>query len=410
MSKSPEMLRQEFEEFFADPAYHASPGRIERTRKFILLCDEIMDNPMPSLWETLQSWREYPKESRLTRAQLQNDSSTWGVLFHALAFAHHEQFESAWALCQLHYDQVLKEEARTGQRHESAHPTGELAFIARALRSPSLTRHYAMLSSVGEILLENRETDLRMGGHGMTMLEPIVSLERQVQWRQRVRETLQQSEDHIPLYLEAFVAGDWFKSCGDHVRSLANVACSRGLPFPEVLLNAVDNPPEATRIATRDGTRFEAATGLLLASTPGFRVERSVKSWGGDEQIDLVVRFVPEPLSELDLVPGFGLVECKSSQQRVSAADLREFGAKCLFHRVRFGILGTLAGISGENRNALAEAELVRRRFQVDGLTILHIKLRDLRNKSRNLRGIQDALQEDYQRLVFGDDPADEDN
>jgi hypothetical protein len=102
---------------------------------------------------------------------------------------------------------------------------------------------------------------------------------------------------------------------------------------------------------------------------------------------------------------GYGLVECKAEVGAVGSSTLRDFGAKCQFHRVQFGILVARAGITGA-RNVFQNptaAELVRRRFLSDGLTVLVLDLEDLREgQDRELRGLHDALFDDYQSLVFG--------
>jgi hypothetical protein len=76
-----------------------------------------------------------------------------------------------------------------------------------------------------------------------------------------------------------------------------------------------------------------------------------------------------------------------------------------LFHRVHFGILITRAGVTGSGATRFQEptcAELVRRRFLIDGLTILVLDESHLRNRAFELRGLQDPLASDHDRLVFG--------
>ena len=68
------------------------------------------------------------------------------------------QWEGAWALAQLHYDQLLKQEFKTKTRLHKGHPLCNLAIIARDIGSPALSRHYAMLSSAGRHLLEAQGT------------------------------------------------------------------------------------------------------------------------------------------------------------------------------------------------------------------------------------------------------------
>jgi len=69
------------------------------------------------------------------------------------------------------------------------------------------------------------------------------------------------------------------------------------------------------------------------------------------------------------------------------------------------------AGITGGRLNSdelfkePQNAELTRRRFQVDGLTILVLDISQLRGRSRELRGLLDELRADYRHLVFGPVP-----
>jgi hypothetical protein len=271
-----------------------------------------------------------------------------------------------------------------------------------------LTRHYATLSSAGDVYMEHQFPDLRHGGLGPTMLEQFESHEQQEAWREKIRNDLNATSTDNPLYVEAFQASRWFSEAySKHFTNFAEVIPHRGRPFVEVLLDAVEDGPKGKDTTT--GARFEAAGGLLLSSTPGFEVDSARKTT--DEQIDLVVVHTPEPLGYIGLEQGCGLVECKSSAGPVDVSELRDFGAKCLFHRVKFGILLARSGVTGGKARAkdlfkdLQHAELTRRRFQVDGLTLLVLDLSQLRNKSQELRGLSDELRTDYRQLVFGPIP-----
>jgi hypothetical protein len=213
-----------------------------------------------------------------------------------------------------------------------------------------------------------------------------------------------QSTD-TPLYLESFLAARWFSDTySQHFKDLAEVVKHGAKPFVEVLLDAVENPGAASPTTT--GARFEAAAGLLVSATPGFEVDSARRTT--EEQVDFVVVYTPERLAQLGFDPGCGLVECKASSGKVDVSELRDFGAKCLFHRVRFGILVARAGITGGSVTASdlfkepQNAELTRRRFQVDGLTILVLDISQLRGKSRELRGLLADLRTAYRQLVFG--------
>lgn len=311
------------------------------------------------------------------------------------------RWESAWMLARLHVDQVAKQEAMTGERiPHKGHPLCNVALLGRDLGSPAIVRHYAQLSSAGDCY--------RGGGtgavaHGLApiLLEPHESRRGHERWREYVGREMAAVEPKQPLYLEAYLAARWFR--GKHQAAIAERARVRpgGSPsFVEVLLNEVVNWSGAD--TTTQGTLFEAAAGLLLSATPGFTVYPC--RWNKDDQIDLVVRYEPDALAPPALPQGFGLVECKAEKAAVSSAALRDFGAKCLFHRVQFGILVARAGIrgGGELFADPTGAELTRRRFLGDGLTLLVLDLDQLRGSDQELRGLHDPLFDDYQRLVFG--------
>lgn len=390
-------IQQKFRAFFTNKAgQYGLPGNVGGARDLRATCQAIMEDADPFMFQLLADW----DERNLLKPRVGPPVTILDLGIHLVALG---QWEGAWALGQLHYDQFRKEEVRTSQRRHKGHPACGLAIIARELGSPSLTRHYALLSSAGDIYREHEEPELRYGGYAPTMLEQFESRQQQETWRGQIRETLKQFTQSDPIHLEALLASLWLGSNREHVLNLATVSANGHLPFPELLLREVESQIAPPWLSA--GTRFEAAVGLLLSSTPGFEVDSCRKTT--DEQIDLVVRYQPDRLSDLGLESGFGLVECKSSQDAVSVSDLRDFGAKCLFHRVKFGILVARAGITG-GTVAFKEpqhAELTRRRFQIDGLTVLVLDISQLRGKARELRGLLDELRADYRRLIFGPTP-----
>lgn len=390
-------LQKAFTSFFLGPdGFFQHPGNVGGGRTVAAVCREVLNHSDPILFETFQDWDRGDK-LQTNQGQPVNALEISRVLLRL------GQWEGAWAVAAVHYDQLQKQEAVKKARLHKGHPACGLAILGHELGSPCLCRHYAMLSSAGDIYEEHIDKTLKHGGLGPTLLERFESNELHSEWRGKIRQAMSRFPRRTPLYLEAFLAGEWFGSHSGHIHSLAKVSSAGGIPFTEVLLNAVEKPQKTASAIT--GTRFEAAAGLALATTPGFEVDSARKT--ADEQIDLVVRYVPDRVGDLGLETGFGLVECKSSGSAVGVSDLRDFGAKCQFHRVPFGILVARAGITKglakftDSRNA----ELVRRRFQVDGLTLLVVDISHLRRRSSELRGLQDALKADYRRLVFGDIP-----
>lgn len=394
MSTTTELLTQ-FQTLFGQKGGDVYPGNVGVSRTAQGVCHEIVKLPDPILYDYFDAWNAHPEEARKP---------------HNVAFwlLRNGQWEGAWALAQLHYDQVLKQEVKIKSRLHKGHPLCNLAIVAREIGSPTLTRHYALLSSAGDIYWKHKEPQLQHGGYAPTMLEQFESHRQQQAWREKVGANLATHSTDTPLYLESFLAARWFSDTySQHFQNLAEVANHEAKPFVEVLLDAVENP--GTVSTTTTGARFEAAAGLLVSATPGFELDSARRAT--DEQVDLVVVYTPERLAQLGLEPGSGLVECKASSGKVNVSELRDFGAKCLFHRVRFGILVARAGITGGDVAASdlfkepQNAELTRRRFQVDGLTILVLDISQLRGRSRELRGLLDELRTDYRQLVFGPVP-----
>ena len=85
--------------------------------------------------------------------------------------------------------------------------------------------------------------------------------------------------------------------------------------------------------------------------------------------------------------------------------ELRDFGCKCQFHHVSFGVLVAKANITGSSADIFTDpqySELVRRRFLADGLTILVLDLSKIRGRAREMRCLQEPLADDHDFLVFG--------
>jgi len=394
MANDDELLKQ-FYAVFGNKGGDVYPGNVGISRTAQALCHEMMSLPDPVLYEHFLAWDN----------RSENERKPLGVEFWLVQ---NGQWEAAWALAQLHYDQFLKQEARTKKKLHKGHPLCNLALVGRVIGSPTVTRHYAMLSSAGDVYMEDENPDLRYGGLAPTMLEQFESHDQQREFRERIRNDLKGIPADKPWYLESFLACRWFTpTYAKHFVNLAEAEKQGGKQFVEVLLDAIENPGGAS--STTTGARFEAAAGLLLSATPGFEVDSARKTT--DVQVDLVVVYMPDRLTQLGLEPGCGLVECKSSAGKVDVSELRDFGAKCLFHRVRFGILVARAGITGGKVNPddlfkePQNAELTRRRFQLDGLTILVLDILQLRGRSRELRGLLDELRTDYRQLVFGPVP-----
>jgi hypothetical protein len=374
-----------FRAYFGQRGGDQVPGNTGEGRQLSHLCREALAEPYPVLFDYYDKWH----------------STDCTPLIVAIRLFERGVWEAAWNVAQLHFDQTQKKEAVDGVRRHKGDPVCGMAILGQVLGSNALVRHHARLSSAGDIYWEHRNRDLINGGLGPTIIEAFESEQRHNEWRRWVRARNAAIPTAEPRYLEAFLLMRWFgEAYWDLFLNAARVAGRQGMPFPDVLFQMIADP--ATDKNDK-GKLFEAASALLFSATPGFEVRSARKTT--DQQIDFVVRYERDALTVLPLTPGPGLIECKSSGNKIAVHELRDFGSKCQFHRVNFGVMVALANITGSDNSIFSEpqySELVRRRFLADGLTILVLDLSKLRCRAREMRCLQEPLAEDHDFLVFG--------
>ena len=66
------------------------------------------------------------------------------------------QWEGGWALAQLHYAQLLQHDSEEQKTLHKGHPLCNLALVGQVVRPLLLIRHYALLSSAGDIYWQHR--------------------------------------------------------------------------------------------------------------------------------------------------------------------------------------------------------------------------------------------------------------
>lgn len=360
-------------------------GHCQESPNIVMRCRAAMDRLAEELFDYFEAWDQSVNDNRpFVVEQVLAASGRW---------------EAAWSIARLHADQIAKRELASGKRVENkGHALCNVALMGQRIGASAVVRHYGQLSSAGDLYRSGSVAH----GVGPLLLEPHESRRSHEEWRQYVLAQIGQHDVTKPLYLEAYLAARWFRGTyRDSITALAPMTVGGPASFVELLLDKVVSwkDPQNT---TGQGTLFEAAAGLLLSATPGFTVYPC--RWNKDDQVDLVVRYEPDGIAPACLPLGYGLVECKAEKCAVDSATLRDFGAKCQFHRVSFGILVARSGIKGGGarfKNPVG-AELARRRFLSDGLTLLVLDVEDLHFQDRELRGLHDALFNDYQHLVFG--------
>lgn len=394
VSAPPNTIAQEFKSLFGPQPDGCDLEVVlhsDKSSRIVDLCRGGMDLLGPAiLLEYFEQWELSTPDPRAARPS----KKPWFVVEQLIL---NGRWEAGWSVARLYLDQVMKQESATGDRYpKKGHVLCSLALAGSRLGCPALVRHYAQLSSAGDFC---REAGPEPPGLGPVLMEPHESHLLHAEWRRSVGSWLSNNASRPPVFLEAYLAARWFR--GSHQETIIKLAeLKMGAPasFVEFLFQAGPN----CRSSTEQGTVFEAAAGLLLSATPGFTVYPCRSNKG--EQIDLVVYYEPDAVAPPCLPRGFGLVECKSVKDEVPSSELRNFGMKCLLRRVQFGILIARSNItgSGPTFDDPVGAKLTRMRFQNDGLTILVLDINDLRGRDRELRGLHDALLDDYHRLVFG--------
>src|SRR5918996_6665579 len=122
---------QEFHAVFGDKGGDQFPGNVGISRTAANVCRKPMEIEEPVLFDYFDQWDKHPEEGR----------RPFAIEQHLVRCG---QWEGAWALAQLHYDQILKHEAKNGIRKHKGHPLCNLALVGQDIGSPSLTRHYAL--------------------------------------------------------------------------------------------------------------------------------------------------------------------------------------------------------------------------------------------------------------------------
>jgi hypothetical protein len=174
------------------------------------------------------------------------------------------------------------------------------------------------------------------------------------------------------------------RECG---RLLSNPKESR---FPEWILQELDqdwmteytSPKEAatfiadtaymkfllSKLGSGDGKALERFAHYALSCVPGFRARMRVRSKSTDYDVLCAVEG-----PSLDFRAELGryfLCECKDWDKPADVTTVVKFAAVLRSAKCRFGIVLSKNGITGENKAAYAERELLKI-FQHDDLTIL---------------------------------------
>lgn len=141
--KKDEKLRCDFKSFFVNEAGHFQhPGNIGAGRNVLPVCREILRHPEPLLRDLLSEWEDQPGKLKTADGKKVTLLNVSQVLLRV------GQWEGAWAVGHLHYNQLLKQEAAARKRLHKGHPACGLAILRETLahlRLPATSRSCRVL-------------------------------------------------------------------------------------------------------------------------------------------------------------------------------------------------------------------------------------------------------------------------
>jgi hypothetical protein len=121
----------------------------------------------------------------------------------------------------------------------------------------------------------------------------------------------------------------------------------------------VDMVLESTAGVPR-GRALEQLVADMFVAVPGISVaDRNVLSGQGDAELDLLLTNVPTD-GGLDAFGRDILVECKSSQDPLSSRDVNHFATQAKLRDLRWSIIVSLAGLTGDVEDLRAAQQVVR--------------------------------------------------
>jgi len=152
MAKAADLLR-EFKELFGerggDNTLRNVPRNVEEGHRVVPLCKDLLATRSARLQGYFRRWDERKHQVGTPEGPREIDVN---LHLEEQRLVGTGMWEAAWALAQLHYAQWLGQEAASGRRElGKGHPLCNLALVGQAVRSPTLERHYGLLSSAGDV-------------------------------------------------------------------------------------------------------------------------------------------------------------------------------------------------------------------------------------------------------------------
>ncbi len=147
------------------------------------------------------------------------------------------------------------------------------------------------------------------------------------------------------------------------------------------------------------GKGLEILVTEMLSELPGVSVtDRNVLSAHGEAELDLLVLNAAHE----DGLPGFErdlIVECKSSRSSLGAAGVTHFATQVERRKLRWSVIVSLAGLTGDGRDARAAHHEVSR-YAEKGHGILLLVAHELRG-IRSADHLATVLERKRQKLIY---------
>jgi hypothetical protein len=123
---------------------------------------------------------------------------------------------------------------------------------------------------------------------------------------------------------------------------------------------------------------------------------------GLDSEFDLILssRNLDDPVHRE--LGSYVLVECKNTDKRVSASQVRNFSAKVRYARCTSGVLVTRTGLTGEQgQGVIHAAYAARKTYHRDASVIVLIDGSDIQSVIDGRVGFRDLLMQRYEQIRF---------
>jgi hypothetical protein len=151
---------------------------------------------------------------------------------------------------------------------------------------------------------------------------------------------------------------------------------------------------------TQKGKLLELTSAYFFVALADFDVR--LRALGLDSEFDLILRS-RDPDNRVHRELGrYVLVECKNTDAKTSASEVRNFSAKVRYARCTSGVLVTRAGLTGARGDSVSDATYaVRKTYHRDGSIILLINGDDIQGVVDGLADFRDLLVQRYEEIRF---------